>query len=124
VMSWLSAAAMQRDTSRSEKPGSVATTMTMWLRLAAIKLFAEGVRAPQQVAAWRQLLDDALAVAAAHDLDLVAAGVAAPLAARVALQAAGGGVDFVMAAEGGDDDALQACLGRLDGVGAFFHSNL
>ena len=27
-------------------------------------------------------------------------------------------------AEGGDDDALQARLGGLDGVGAFFHSNL
>ena len=88
------------------------------------QLFAEGVGAPQQVAARRQLLDHALAVAAANDLDLVAAGVAALLAARVALQAAGSGIDFVMAAEGGDDDALQARLGGLDGVGAFFHSNL
>ena len=86
------------------------------------QLLAEGIRAPQQVAARVQGLDDALAVAAGHQLDLVAAGVAALLSARIALQPADRGVDLVVATEGSDDQTVDSAFGDGAGVAALAHA--
>jgi hypothetical protein len=69
-----------------------------------------------------QGLDHALAVAAGHELDLVAAGVAALLAARIALQATARGVDLVVTAEGGHHQAVDAAFGDRARVGALAHA--
>ena len=81
------------------------------------------VRVLQDCTLDRALLDHPIAAFAGHhEFDLVAAGVAALLAARIALQSAARGVDLVVATEGGHDQAVDAAFGDGAGVGALAHA--
>ena len=70
---------------------------------------AEGVGAPQQIAARIPGFDDSQALTRRRDADFVAAGVIILFAPRVAAQDAADGADFKMAAKRGNDSPGGEC---------------